>query len=57
MVFMYALYKNNIDKDKVKVDTSVDFAGLTGAYIGKEGDFVNLFEPNALMIEKKVMGV
>lgn len=56
MVFMYALYKNNIDKDKVNVDTSVDFAGLTGAYIGKEGDFVNLFEPNALMIEKEGYG-
>ena len=47
MVFLYALHKNNVDIKDVNVDTSVDFASLSGAYIGKQGDFVNLFEPNA----------
>ena len=47
MVFLYALHKNGVDIKDVNVDTSVDFASLSGAYIGKQGDFVNLFEPNA----------
>lgn len=56
MVFMYALYKNNVNKSKVIADTSVDFASLSGAFIGKQGDFVNLFEPTALAIEKEGYG-
>ena len=53
MMFEYALYKSNVDKSLVIIDTSIDFAGLTGAFIGKQGDFVNLFQPNALNIEKE----
>lgn len=45
--FENALKNANIDKSKVKINTSVDFASLTSAFIGGEGDFVNLFEPNA----------
>ncbi len=47
--FENALKNANIDKTKVDVDTSVDFASLTSAFIGsnKEDIFVNLFEPNA----------
>lgn len=56
MVFMYGLYKNGIDISEVDVDTSVDFANLSGTYIGKQGDFVNLFEPTALGIEKEGYG-
>lgn len=56
MVFLYALHKNNIDLNTVNVDLSVDFANLTGAYIGGNGDFVNLFEPNALALEKEGYG-
>ena len=56
MVFLYALHKNGVDIKDVNVDTSVDFASLSGAYIGKQGDFVNLFEPNALLIEKEGYG-
>ena len=56
MMFEYALNKSNIDKNKVIIDTSVDFASLTGAFISKRGDFVNLFEPNATKIEKEGMG-
>lgn len=37
----------DIDKSRVDIDTSIDFASLTSAFLGGEGDFVNLFEPNA----------
>ncbi len=50
MVFEYALYKNGINRKEVNVDNSVDFASLSGAYIGGNGDFVNLFEHSALII-------
>lgn len=56
MMFKYALYKNNINEKEIDIDTSIDFASLSGAYISKQGDFVNLFEPNALNIEKNNYG-
>lgn len=56
MMFEYALKKSKIDKSLVNIDTSVEFAGLTGAYIAKNGDFVNLFEPNASNLEKQGYG-
>ena len=56
MMFEYALHVSNINKADVNIDTSVEFAGLTGAYIAKQGDFVNLFEPNATTIENQNLG-
>ncbi len=56
MMFEYALYKANIDKELVNIDTSIEFAGLSGAFIGKQGDFVNLFQPNASTLEKEGYG-
>lgn len=56
MMFKYALKESNISENELIIDTSVDFAGLTGAYIKGEGDFVNLFEPNATNIEKQKQG-
>lgn len=56
MVFRYALYRNGLSAKDVNVDNSVEFASLSGAYIGKQGDFVNLFEPTALAIEKEGYG-
>ena len=56
MMFEYALKKSNIDKELVEIDKSVEFASLTGAFISKQGDFVNLFEPNASLIEKQKYG-
>ena len=53
MMFEYALRMSNINKQNVNIDTSVEFAGLTGAFIAKQGDFVNLFEPNATTLENK----
>ena len=56
MVFNYALYKNGIDSSKVYLNTSVDFASLSAAYIRGEGDFVNLFEPTASALENEKKG-
>ena len=56
MMFEYALKESGINKDEVKIDKSVEFSGLTGAFISKQGDFVNLFEPNATTIEKQKYG-
>lgn len=57
MTLEYALKQNGIDSKKdVEIDTSVDFAAMGGAFIGGQGDFVTLFEPNALEIEKEGYG-
>ncbi len=56
LMFKYALKESNIDEKDVIIDTSIDFASLTGAYISGQGDFVNLFEPNALKVEKEGSG-
>lgn len=54
MMFNYALKESNVTN--AIIDTSIEFAGLTGAYISGQGDFVNLFEPNALKIEQNNKG-
>lgn len=57
MTFEYALREAGIDPEKdVTIDTSVEFASMSGAFIGGTGDFVNLFEPNALQLEKEGYG-
>lgn len=57
MTFEYALKQNGIDpKSDVEIDTSVAFAAMSGAFIGGQGDFVTLFEPNALEIEQQEYG-
>lgn len=57
MIFEYALRKNNIDpKKELFVDTSIAYAGMSGAFIGGIGDFVTLFEPNALSLVKNGFG-
>ena len=54
--FLNALKNNNIDIDKINVNYAVDFAALSGTFIGGTGDFVNLFEPNATALEKEGYG-
>ena len=54
--FQKALLNENIDLEKVNINTSIEFAALTGSFIGGTGDFVNLFEPNATKIEKEGYG-
>ena len=50
--FENALRNSNIDISNVNINTNIDFASLSGAFIGGTGDYVNLFEPNATQIEK-----
>lgn len=57
MMFEWALSQAGIDpKEEVNVDTSIEFASMSGAFIGGTGDFVNLFEPNALQLEQEGYG-
>ncbi|MBQ6841443.1 MAG: ABC transporter substrate-binding protein [Bacilli bacterium] len=51
--FLNALKNENIDPKKININYSVDFAALSGTFIGDTGDFVNLFEPNALRLEQE----
>ena len=54
--FLKALENQGIDKDKVNINYSIDYASLSGAFISGVGDFVNLFEPNATMIQEEGYG-
>lgn len=54
--FLNALKRNNIDTDKINVNTAVEYSALSGTFIGGAGDFVNLFEPNATKLEKEGYG-
>ena len=57
MTLEYALKQNGINPKKdVKIDTSVAFASMAGAFIGGTGDFVTLFEPLATQIENQGYG-
>lgn len=57
MTLEWALKENGIDPKKdVNIDTSIEFAAMQGAFIGGTGDFVTLFEPNALAVEKAGYG-
>ncbi len=52
-------FTNALKKTKttnVKINDSIDFANLTSAFLSGQGDFVNLFEPNALKLEKEGFG-
>ena len=48
--FENALKNVGINKSDVIINTSVDFASLTSAFISGTGDFVNLFEDSAMII-------
>ena len=54
--FLNALKKNNIDTNKINVNTAVEFSALSGSFIGGVGEFVNLFEPNATALVKQGYG-
>jgi len=57
MTFEWALRENGIDPKKdLTIDTSIEFAAMGGAFISGIGDFVTLFEPNALEIEQQGYG-
>ena len=54
--FLNALKNEEIDKNKIKINYNIDFASLSGTFIGNTGDYVNLFEPTALKLEKEGYG-
>lgn len=57
MTLEWALSQNGINpKEDVTIDTSIEFAAMSGAFIGGTGDFVTLFEPNALQLEQQGLG-
>lgn len=56
MTLEYALNNNNIKSSETNIDTSIDFASMSGAFIGGTGDFVTLFEPTASALEKEGHG-
>lgn len=57
MTFEWALRQNGIEPQKdLTIDTSVAFPAMEGAFIGGDADFVTLFEPNALNVEKQGLG-
>lgn len=57
MTLEWTLKEAGIDvKKDLTIDTSIAFASMSGAFIGGTGDFVSLFEPNALQLEKQGYG-
>ena len=54
--FLNALKKMNVDSKKINLNYSVEFAALSGSFIGGMGDYVNLFEPTATKLEKENFG-
>ena len=57
MTLEYTLTEAGIDpKTDLNIDTSIEFAAMSGAFIGGTGDFVSLFEPNALQLEQQGYG-
>lgn len=57
MTFEYTLKENEINpKTDLTIDTSIAFASMSGAFIRGTGDFVTLFEPQALQIEAQGQG-
>ena len=56
MTLAYTLNNNDIKLDELNFDTSIAFASMSGAFIGGTGDYVALFEPTALQLEKQGFG-
>lgn len=57
MTLEWALRQNGIDPNRdLYIDTSIAFAAMQGSFIGGHGDFVTLFEPNALQLERQELG-
>ena len=56
MTLEWTLKEAGIDQNDVNIDTSIAFASMAGAFISGTGDYVSLFEPSALEIEKNGYG-
>lgn len=57
MTLEWVLKEHGIDPQKdVNIDTSITFAAMGSAFMGGTGDYVSLFEPTALEVEKQGSG-
>ena len=56
MTLAYTLKEHGIELSDLEFDTSIAFASMTGAFIGGTGDYVTVFEPSGLQIEKEGSG-
>lgn len=56
MTLAYTLMEHGISLDELNFDTSIAFASMSGAFIGGTGDYVSLFEPTGLQLEKQGYG-
>lgn len=56
MTLLYTLHENGIELEDLNFDTSIAFASMTGAFIGGVGDYVTVFEPSGLALEKDESG-
>ena len=56
MTLEWSLNQNGLKTTDVTFDTSVAFSAMAGTFIGGTGDFVSLFEPQALELEKQGYG-
>ncbi|MGE6628778.1 ABC transporter substrate-binding protein [Bacillus sp. NPDC077027] len=57
MVGEYVLKQEGIDlKNDIQLIQNIDFANISGAFSSGTGDFVQLFEPTASLIEKEGKG-
>lgn len=57
MTLEYTLKEYGLDtKNDLTIDTSIAFNAMSGAFIGGTGDFVTLFEPNALQLVRQGLG-
>lgn len=54
--FLNALKKEGVNPNLININYSIDFAALSGSFIGGVGEYVNLFEPNALKLEQEEYG-
>lgn len=54
VILQYVLRNNGLKPGKdVKIDTTMQFAAMPGAFLGGQGDYVILFEPTASQMEKE----
>ncbi len=56
MTLAYTLKEQGISLSELEFDTSIAFAAMSGAFISGTGDYVALFEPTALSLEKNEYG-
>ena len=56
MTLAYTLKEHGISIYDLNFDTSIAFASMNGAFIGGTGDYVTVFEPSGLQLEKEKYG-